>query len=66
MSHIQDHFALVVVAVVDIIVIGCYTTVAFVGVDPSFANRLSDVMLALSGVLGGVAVPKLISSARGG
>lgn len=59
---IQDHFALVVIAAVDALVIGAYTAISFVGVDPTYANRLSDVMLALSGVLGGVAVPKLAAA----
>jgi hypothetical protein len=53
-SLARDHIFVILIAF--LAALGCFTTVTLIGVDPTGVSTLRDVLLALGGTLGGVAV----------
>lgn len=52
--NFSDHIYVILVAF--LAVLGCFTAATLVGVDSTTIGTLRDVLLALGGALGGVAV----------
>lgn len=55
-----DHIWVVLVAFLG--VLAAFTTLAIIGTDPAAAATLRDVLLALGGALGGLAVGKGVAA----
>jgi len=59
-SILTDHIYVILVAFLG--VLGCFTACALIGTDPTTISTLRDVLLALGGALGGVAVGSRLAS----
>ena len=59
MKFPEDHIYVILLAF--LAALGCFTAAALVGTDPTTIGTLRDVLMALGGALGGVAVATKLS-----
>ena len=60
MPPLSDHIYVILLAF--LAVLGSFTACALIGTDPTTIGTLRDILLALGGALGGVAVASKVSS----